>query len=222
MKLPVIVLNMKTYPRVDGEGALSLARTCEEVAMKTGRSIVVCPPMVELSRIAREVSIPVFAQNADIWDGTVSTGATTLTEIKAAGASGLLINHSECRRRMADIEALIGKARELGLITIVCSNNVETSKAAAVMGPDYVAMEPPELIGGDISVTSADPDIVKDTVEAVARIAPEVKVLTGAGVKTRKDVSVALELGTYGVLLASGVVKAEDQKSILLSLAEGM
>ncbi|MGA1792559.1 MAG: triose-phosphate isomerase [Thermoplasmatota archaeon] len=222
MDVPAIILNFKTYPQVDGDGALSLAKACEEVARKTGKTIVACPPMVELSRIAKEVSIPVFAQNADIWDSSVITGSTTLSEIKAAGAAGLLINHSECRRKLADIEALITKAKELGLTTIVCSNNVETSKAAAVMGPDFVAMEPPELIGGDISVTSADPGIVRDTVEALNRIAPGVKVLTGAGVKTREDVSMALELGTYGVLLASGVVKAEDPKAVLLSLAEGL
>ncbi|MGA1820261.1 MAG: triose-phosphate isomerase [Thermoplasmatota archaeon] len=222
MDLPAIILNFKTYPQVDGDGALFLAKACEEVSRTTGMTIVACPPMVELSRIAKEVSIPVFAQNADIWDSSVVTGSTTLSEIKAAGASGLLINHSECRRKLADIQALIHMAKELGLTTIVCSNNVETSKAAAVMGPDFVAMEPPELIGGDISVTTADPGIVRDTVEAVKKIAPGVKVLTGAGVKTREDVSTALELGTFGVLLASGVVKAKDPKAVLLSLAQGL
>ena len=220
MKIPAIVVNFKTYTQVDGDRTLELTRICEAVAKETGKNLVICPPMVELSRVAKEVSIPVFAQNVDIWDSSVRTGATTLSEIKAAGAQGLLINHSECRRKLADIEFLIKGARELGLTTIVCSNNVETSKASAVMGPDFVAMEPPELIGGDISVTSADPGIVKDTVEALKRIAPNVKVLTGAGVKTREDVKMALELGTYGVLLASGVVKAEDPKKVLLSLAE--
>jgi triosephosphate isomerase len=221
MEIPVIVVNFKTYAHVDGDKALELASICEDVAGETGKNIVVCPPMVELSRIAKEISIPVFAQNVDIWDGSVRTGGTTLAEIKAAGAQGLLINHSECRRKLADIEFLIKGARELGLTTIVCSNNVETSKASAVMGPDFVAMEPPELIGGDISVTTADPGIVKDTVEAVSVMAPDVKVLTGAGVKTQEDVRMAIELGTYGVLLASGVVKAKDPKEVLLSLAQG-
>jgi triosephosphate isomerase len=222
MEIPAIILNFKTYAQVDGNGSMDLARICQEVAEATGKSIIACPPMVELSRISKEVSIPVFAQNADIWDSSVRTGATTLTEIKAAGASGLLINHSECRRKLSDIEALVKEARKLGLTTIVCSNNVETSRAVAALGPDFVAMEPPELIGGDISVTSADPDIVRDTVAEVGRLAPGVKVLTGAGVKTREDVRTAIELGTFGVLLASGVVKAKDPKGVLMSLAEGM
>ncbi len=222
MDVPAIILNFKTYEQVDGDGALELAMTCQEVARETGKNIVICPPMIELSRIAKEVDIPVFAQNVDIWDPSVKTGCTTLSEIKAAGASGLLINHSECRRKVADIQALIEAARSLGLTTIVCSNNVETSKAVSVMGPDFVAMEPPELIGGDISVTSADPGIVIRTVKEVGKLAPDVKVLTGAGVKNQEDVKMALELGTFGVLLASGVVKAKDPASVLRSMAEGI
>jgi triosephosphate isomerase len=222
LDLPVIILNMKTYKHVDGAHALKMARICQEVHDETDASIVVCPPQVELSRIAVEVEIPVMAQNADIWDASVRTGSVTLSEVKEAGAKGVLINHSESRRLLFDIEALITGAGENGLETVVCTNNVRTSRAAAAMGPDFVAMEPPELIGGDISVTSADPDIVRETVREVRSIDEDVKVLTGAGVKTREDVRIALELGTEGVLLASGVVKSRDPKGVLLSLAEGL
>ena len=45
-------------------------------------------------------------------------------------------------------------------------------------------MEPPELIGGDISVTTADPSIVSDTVAVVKAVNPNVRVLCGAGVKS--------------------------------------
>jgi triosephosphate isomerase len=222
METPVIILNMKTYKQVDGSGSTDLARTCEKVSRETGRSIVVCPPLTELAKVAGETDIPVFAQNVDVWDASVRTGSVTLSEIKAAGATGLLINHSECRRSLADIQALVEKSREIGLVTVVCSNNVQTSRAVAAMGPDFVAMEPPELIGGDISVTSSDPGIVSETVEQVADIDTDVRVLTGAGVKTQEDVRKAIELGTYGVLLASGVVKAEDPESVLRSLADGL
>ncbi len=222
MDLPVIILNCKTYSQVDGVGSLELAKICQKVQKETGASIAICPPQVELSRVASEVEIPILAQNVDIWDGAVRTGGVTLTGIKAAGAKGLLINHSESRRLIADIESLISKARDLDLQTVVCSNNVNTSRGTAALSPDFVAMEPPELIGGDISVTSADPGIVKVTVEEVKKINPKVHVLTGAGVKTKEDVRMALELGTKGVLLASGVVKSKDPEGVLLSLAEGL
>lgn len=221
MDLPIIILNCKTYPHVEGEGASKMARICQEVHDETGVSIAICPPDIELSKIASEVSIPVLAQNVDAFGGGVKTGTITLEAVKAAGATGLLVNHSECRRTVADIEALVTKAKEFGMDAVVCTNNVNTSRAAAALGAEFVAMEPPELIGGDISVTSADPGIVSLTVEEVSKVSSDAKVLTGAGVKTKEDVEMAIELGTYGVLLASGVIKAEDPKKVLLSLAEG-
>jgi triosephosphate isomerase len=222
MKLPAIIVNCKMYPQVEGEKALDLALVCEKVSKKTGVNIVICPPMVELSRIASHVEIPVFAQHVDFWKDGAGTGRTSMTAAKAAGASGTLINHSERRLKLADIEELVRGCRDIGLETIVCSNNVKVSMAAAMLGPDYVAMEPPELIGGDVSVTSADPEIVKDTVEAIRKVAPDVEVLTGAGVKTGADVEKALELGTKGVLLASGVVKASDPGKVLEEMAESI
>jgi triosephosphate isomerase len=116
----------------------------------------------------------------------------------------------------------VQKCRKAGLETIVCTNNLEVSKACAVLEPDYIAIEPPELIGGDISVTSADPDIIKSTVEIIKKLSPNVGVLCGAGVKTGDDVAKAIELGTEGVLLASGVTKAIDPKTALLDLISGL
>jgi triosephosphate isomerase len=50
----------------------------------------------------------------------------------------------------------------------------------------------------------------------------DVGVFCGAGVKDRRDVRKALELGTVGVLLASGVVKAKDPEKALRDLASGL
>ena len=62
------------------------------------------------------------------------------------------------------------------------------------------------------------PEVVSDSVREVKEAMPDVKVLCGAGVKNGKDVKMAIELGAEGVLLASGVVKAEDQRAVLLDL----
>jgi len=91
--------------------------------------------------------------------------------------------------------------------------------AAAALSPDFVAIEPPELIGGDISVTEAEPDIIRGAVRKVKEINPDVKVLCGAGVKRGKDVEKAIELGSAGVLLASGVVKVDDKEGVLREMA---
>ena len=110
----------------------------------------------------------------------------------------------------------------MSLYHIVCTNNIATSKAIAALSPNFLAVEPPELIGGDISVTTANPEIVSGSVDAVKKIDKNVGVLCGAGVKNGKDVEKAIELGADGVLLASGVVKAEDKEKVLRDLISGM
>jgi triosephosphate isomerase len=65
---------------------------------------------------------------------------------------------------LADIEAVINKCKDLGLETIVCTNNINTSKAVAALSPDYIAVEPPELIGTGIPVSKANPEVVEGTV----------------------------------------------------------
>ncbi len=222
MKTPAVVVNFKVYAEVVGEKGLNLSKLCEQVAQETGKSIIVAPQQVDLALIAKEVGIPVFSQHIDTVGVGSHTGHTTLEGVVAAGAKGTLINHSECRLKIADIDWLVQKCRAVGLETIVCTNNLEVSKACALLKPDYIAVEPPELIGGEISVTNADPEIIKNTVAEIKQLSPEVGVLCGAGVKTGEDIKQAIELGTEGVLLASGVTKASDPKSALMDLVNGL
>ena len=222
LKTPVIVLNVKTYVEATGENALAIATLMEKISQETGASMAIAVQATDIALCAKKVKIPVFAEHIDPIKPGSSTGWTLSEAIKAAGAVGALINHSEHRLILADIDVCITRAKELNLDHIICSNNVATSKAIATFSPNFVAVEPPELIGGDISVTTADPGIVSRTVEAVKDINKNVKILCGAGVKDGKDVAKAIELGADGVLLASGVVKAKDKKSVILDLASGL
>lgn len=217
-----IVVNFKTYPEASGPAALSLAKLCEQVSEETGAHIIVAPPMLDLAMVAASVKIPVFAQHLDSVPSGSTTGHITVENAKASGAKGTLVNHSERRVKVAEIHEIIDRSRGASLATIVCTNNLAVSKACAAMEPDYVAIEPPELIGGDISVTTANPKIVSDTVESIRAISGQAGVLCGAGVKNGRDVAKAIELGTDGVLLASGVVKAKDKRAVLLDLASGL
>ncbi len=219
---PAIVVNFKTYPEASGEQALQLAKLCEQVAHETGALIVVAPPAFDLAAVARSVDIPVYAQHLDSMPSGASTGHVTVENAKASGAKGTLVNHSERRLKIAEIHDIIDRSRRAGLSTIVCTNNLAVSKACAAMEPNFVAIEPPELIGGDTSVTTANPKIVSDTVEAIKAIGKDVGVLCGAGVKNGRDVAMAVKLGTDGVLLASGVTKAKDKKAVLIDLVSGL
>ena len=220
--LPVIVLNEKTYLESTGDRGFELAKICEAVSAEQGMSIVICPQQVELAKIASSVKIPCFAQHVEAVEPGSHTGFVTLDSIKAAGATGTLVNHSEHRLKIADIEFITGKAASLDILTIVCTNNIAVSKAVAELKPYAVAVEPPELIGSGRSVSKVDPGIVEETVKEVKRVYADCVVLCGAGVTSGEDVKAAIELGADGVLLASGVVKAKDPRAALLDLVSGV
>lgn len=222
IKTPVIVVNVKTYAEATGKKALEIAEIMDKVSRETGVSMAIAVQAADIRMISEKVSIPVFSQHIDPIKPGSHTGWTLADAIKEAGAVGTLINHSEHRLKLADIDECISIAKSLNLVQIVCSNNISTSKAIAALDPDFVAVEPPELIGGDISVTTANPEIVSGTVEEVRKINKNIKILCGAGVKNGKDVEKAIELGTDGILLASGVVKAKDKEKVLRDLASGI
>jgi len=222
MRTPVILVNLKAYPEALGRKALALAKACAEVAEKTGASIAIAPPAPDLARVAHEVRIPVLAQHVDAVEAGARTGWVPPEAALAAGAAGTLLNHSERSVPLDDLEALIPRCTKLGLEAVCCADDLAEAEAVTRFFPDYVAIEPPELIGGDISVTSAKPEIVAGAVERIRAVNPKVEVLCGAGVKTAKDVAMAIELGTVGVLLASGVVKAKDPRKALMDLAKGL
>ena len=222
LKTPVIVLNVKTYLEATADNALKIALLMEKISKETGASMAISVQSTDIQMCAKKVKIPVWAEHIDPIKPGSHTGWILPEAIKNAGAVGTLINHSEHRLILADIDTCISRAKELNLDHIVCTNNISTSKAIATFSPNFIAVEPPELIGGDISVTTADPGIVSGSVNVVKKIDQKVKVLCGAGVKNGKDVSKAIELGADGVLLASGVVKAKNQEEVLYDLANGL
>jgi len=222
LKTPVIVLNVKTYAEATGKSALDIALLMDKISNENNVGMAISVQATDISKCSEKVSIPVWAEHIDPIKPGSHTGWTLPEAVKAAGAVGTLINHSEHRLILADIDVCINRAKELGLDHIVCSNNVATSKAIAAFSPNFLAVEPPELIGGDISVTTADPEIVSDSVNVVKKIDKNVKVLCGAGVKNGKDVAKAIELGADGVLLASGIVKAKDKEAVIRDLSAGL
>ena len=219
---PLIVLNFKTYAESMGEKAVLMAKYCEEVSIGSGIEIIACPQTPDIFRVAGSVKIPVFAQHIDSAGAGSFTGHITADCVKSAGASGTLINHSERRILLSEIDSAIQSAKKAGLSTIVCTNNIAVTSAAAALIPDFVAIEPPELIGTGIPVSKAQPEIVSGTVRLVREVNGKVTILCGAGISHGEDVSAALKLGTQGVLVASGIVKAKDPYMIMLEFAEAM
>lgn len=212
-----ILVNLKAYPC----DPIEIATAARDVAEDTGARIAVAPQAADLARVA-ETDVETWAQHVSPNEHGSHTGSTLAEAVAANGAVGTLINHSERRLKLADVDGALDAADRADLETIVCANNPAQSGAAAALGPDAVAVEPPELIGGDVSVATADPGIVEDAVAAVEAVDPNVDLFCGAGVSTGEDVDAAGDLGASGILLASGVAKADDPEAALRDLVSGL
>jgi len=212
-----VLVNLKAYPC----DPVEIAEAARDVAEASGVRIGVAPQAAHLDRVAA-TGVETWAQHVAPVDHGSHTGHTLAEAVAEAGATGTLCNHSERRLKLADIDGALDAADRAGLETVVCANDPDQVAAAAALGPDAVAVEPPELIGGDVSVSTADPGIVEDAVAAAGAVDPEVAVYCGAGVSTGDDLAAAADLGADGVLLASGVAKAADPLSALAELVSGV
>jgi len=217
---PLIIVNFKTYSEATGKKAVELAKKAEKVSLETKASIGVAPQHTDIAAITKSVKIPVFAQHTDPIQPGSHTGHILAEAVKETGATGTLINHSERQLKLSHVDAVIKITREKGLVSVVCANNPSISAAVAALKPDILAIEPPELIGTGIPVSKAKPEVITKTVRLVREINPEVVILCGAGISHGEDVAAALRLGTQGVLVASGVVKAKDPYTVLCEFAE--
>ena len=219
---PIIIINYKTYTESVGKKGLEIAKAAEKISEESGIPIGVCPQFLDLRMISENVDIPVYAQHFDAVSPGSHTGNVLVETLKDCGLKGSLLNHSEKRMVLADLEKSIEMAKNHNLETIVCTNNIGVSKAVAVMNPDMIAIEPPELIGSGIPVSKANPEVVEGTVREVRKINKDVIILCGAGISKGEDVKSALELGASGVLLASGVVKAKNVEEAIRELIKNI
>ncbi|MFC6798225.1 MULTISPECIES: triose-phosphate isomerase [unclassified Haladaptatus] len=212
-----VLVNLKAYPC----DPVAIAEAAATVAEESDTRIAVAPQAAHLAAVA-ETGVETWAQHVSPVEYGSNTGSTLAEAVADAGAVGTLINHSEKRLKLADIDASVRAAERTDLETIVCANNPAQVGAAAALGPDAVAVEPPELIGTGTPVSKADPDIVTGAVEAATAVDDSVSVLCGAGISTGEDVVASRNLGAEGVLLASGVAKADDPVAALRDLVSGL
>lgn len=187
----MIVINFKRY--LDLQGSVRLA----QIARKYGA--VVCP---QLEHLAACVEI-----GAECW--------TQKYEPTAVGNTGTLLNHSDYRIDMQTLEQTLLEIDDLK--TCVCCATVEEGMKIDELRPDFLAFEPPELIGNrEKSVSSEKPEEIRRLVMSV-----QCPVLVGAGVHSGQDVKTALEMGAKGVLVATDIVKAADPEKELKELVVG-
>jgi triosephosphate isomerase (TIM) len=218
LKNPLII-NFKNYEEVSADGAIRLGQTARQVAEKLQVEIILAPPHPVLALIAREIEIPVVCQHIDDEKMGPSTGFTVPEIAKSYGAKGSLINHSEHRIEMNSIAHLVERLRRIGMVSIVCAQEPQEVVEISTFEPDFIAIEPPELIGSGRAVSKENPTVITKSIEGAGSRS---RIICGAGISDKEDVSKAMELGSQGILVASGVIKATSWEKKITELASGM
>jgi triosephosphate isomerase (TIM) len=217
-----LIINFKNYTDIGGAKTLELSKVAEQVGDSTGVEIVIAPPQPSLSQVCKAVKTPVISQHIDSSKPGSTTGYFVPEIVKSYGAIGSLINHSEHRIGSLDsIRELVELLRGLQMVSIVCARTVEEARNIARFNPDFVAVEPPQLIGSGKAVSKENPGIITDSIAAAAGQSKTSKVICGAGIIDKTDVESALRLGAKGILVASGIIKAPSWRDKIYELAMG-
>jgi triosephosphate isomerase len=218
LKRPLII-NFKNYEEISAGNAVKLAESARQVAEKFQVELVLAPPAPVLALIAKSVQMPVICQHVDDQKLGPSTGFVIPEMAKSYGIIGSLINHSEHRLEMSSIERLVKRLRKLDMVSIVCAQDIQEVIEISALEPEFVAIEPPELIGSGRAVSKENPAIITKSIQAAGS---QSKIICGAGISDRDDVSRAMDLGSQGILVASGVIKATPWEKKITELVSGM
>ena len=194
-----------------GKRMLKLAQAVDKIAEKYDLDIIITPQYADIRLIAENTSrIHVYAQHMDTLRPGRGLGSVLPESVKEAGAVGVMLNHAEKKLTLDQIRESIARADEVGLATIVCADSVEEIRQVAEMGPNLIVAEPTELIGTGVA---SDMGYVRDTIEAVRQINPDIMVLQGAGISGPDDVANVIRAGAQATGCTSGVMKAADPEA---------
>ena len=217
----MFVINCKNYEEIAGDKIIKFVKIAEKISKKFRVKIAIAPPQ-HLIGLVTNSSIPILAQHVDDSKVGSTTGFIIPELLKKSKVRGSLINHSEHRISSDEIKKLVLKLKELKMISIVCVKDVTEARKYAKLNPEYIAIEPPELIGSGKAVSKEKPELITKATIAVKSAKNKTKLLCGAGIVSGEDVAKAIELGSKGILVASGIVKSKDWNKIMAEFAKSM
>ncbi len=217
----MFIINCKNYEEIAGEKIIKLAKIAEKISKKYKIKIAIAPPH-HLIPLITKFEIIVLAQHLDDKKVGSTTGFMIPEIIKKSKIDGSIINHSEHRITESEIKNLVKRLKKLKLKTIVCVKNVNEAKKYAKLNPTFIAIEPPELIGTGRAISTERPQLITNSINAVQSAKNSTKLLCGAGIVSAEDVNRAVELGSKGILVASGVIKAKNWETILSDFSRGL
>ncbi len=211
IRVPFFETSVKNY--IYGDAVLEYAKAAEAAAKEYDVDVIFVAPYTDIRRVRENTErLIVFAPYMDaIYPGRGI--ADVLPEaLKAAGAQGVVLNHSERPMTLTAIKKTIERANELDMLSFVCVDTISEAQAIAHLHPDIMNPEPTELIGsGKVS----DMAYVKEVVRAVKAIDPAILVEQAAGITTAQQVYDFIMAGSEAGGAASGILKSSDPLTLL-------
>lgn len=214
-----LIINLKNYMETAGDNAIKITIVAEKVSKETGVEIIISPPQPYLALIANRTKLKVIAQHIDLRKPGSTTGYYIAEIIEKCGASGSLINHSEHELKIDEVERSIEKLKELNLKSFVCTKSIEELKKIITFKPDFIAIEPPELIGTTKSISSEKPSLIKECYNIISKGNQDLQLICGAGINKKEDIEIAIKNGASGILVSSSITKSNDWYNKILELA---
>ena len=213
---PFFEIGPKAY--LYGRQALELALHADGLAQEFGVQIIFTPQYVDIPLIAGRVQhLLVFAQHMDALKVGRGVGSVLPEAVRAAGAKGVLLNHTGRPLAYETIRDTVQRADEVGLATLVCAGDIEQVRRVAVLSPNILLAESPALIGTGVRLENDREEITRIN-EAVWEINPDVLVLHGAGISDEKDVYRIIACGAQGTGSTSGIILAKDPQAMLTKM----
>jgi triosephosphate isomerase (TIM) len=212
------VINLKNYLEIAGANTIKIVKDAEKVSQILNIEIIISPPQPYLALTIKQTNLKVISQHIDIKKPGSTTGYYIAEIIEKIGAHGSLLNHSEHELKIDEIKQSIVKLKELKMVSFVCVKTIEELKEILPIEPDYIAIEPPELIGTKKSISTEKPALIKEC-QDIIKDYQKSQLICGAGINKKEDIKIALENGASGILVSSSITKSNNWYSKIFELA---
>jgi triosephosphate isomerase len=204
---PLIVINFKTYKQ--GKAAIELAKKIQEI----DKEIIIGVQAIDIQGISKKIGLEIYSQHVDYLEKGRATGFILPEAIKESGAVGSFLNHSEHKLSFDILKESVKRCKQVGLKTMIFASSIKEAVEIEKLKPDYLIYEPPELVGGKISVSQSKPEIIEELSSKL-----KMNFLVGAGIHSAEDIKTAMKLGASGIAISSAICEAKDPKEKLREL----
>ena len=231
---PLIAGNWKMHGDMDWIDKPGEFKALMPVAEREHLDVLICPPSVFIASMAAscfEANIHLGAQNCHTAESGAHTGEVSAGMVKSAGASFVIVGHSERRasgETDANVAAKAMAAVKQGLTPIICvgesldirkAGDAESVVSAQIKASvpegltDYVlAYEPIWAIGTGMTATADDIKAMHAVIREI--VGPSVRILYGGSVKPANAKEILGTKNVNGALIGGASLEMESLAAI--------